>query len=138
MYNDNRSFTEYEDSVTSDRNQFFHEADNISQSVMSSLRGVSRDSFCTSNVHIAEDPMELLECGEMTEDHEAYYQVEPVQRTVDSAGAVSVDTQDSGLFKDAPLPCGNIQFWSESMEQAEFQVSGFYFFVISVFRCFSL
>lgn len=121
MYNDNRSFTEYEDSVTSDRNQFFHEADNISQSVMSSLRGVSRDSFCTSNVHIAEDPMELLECGEMTEDHEAYYQVEPVQRTVDSAGAVSVDTQDSGLFKDAPLPCGNIQFWSESMEQAEFQ-----------------
>ncbi|XP_052825070.1 transient receptor potential cation channel subfamily M member 2 [Octopus bimaculoides] len=123
MYNDNRSYTDYEDSIYPDRNQFFLDGESVNQSVVSSLRGISRDSFCMSTAHIAEDPLELLECGGINdEEQESYYpEVEPVQRTVDSAGAVSVDTQDSGLFKDSPLPCGNIQFWSESMDPTDFQ-----------------
>ncbi|KAK3100144.1 hypothetical protein FSP39_015318 [Pinctada imbricata] len=40
------------------------------------------------------------------------YVVDDNQRTINSMGGISTDTQDSARYEDAPFPCGNIQFGS--------------------------
>ena len=49
-------------------------------------------------------------------------EVDENQATVQSFGAISVDTQDSAIFETSPLQCGNIRFIKDAYDSQGYQV----------------
>ena len=49
-------------------------------------------------------------------------EVDECQKTIQSLGGISVDTQDSATYETAPLQCGNIKFMRDAYDSQGYQV----------------
>ncbi|KAL3880135.1 hypothetical protein ACJMK2_032401 [Sinanodonta woodiana] len=128
------SVTELGSSVSVDNNlpsaavSSFHSAPNMQRKVKLKL-SVSRMNSRTSASPSTEDiPLVSSPNAFESEDKptvmgappdfgtklEYIHEVDEAQRTVQSLGGISIDTQDSARYDRAPFTCGNIQFVSET------------------------
>lgn len=61
----------------------------------------------------------IIEGGDRELFPDQYQEEDPAQHTVTSFGGLSIDTQDSARYYDAPFDCGNIQFLNVNCQKPD-------------------